>query len=88
MYLLSTLAAGDLISGLGFIVTALGVWVGCRALNTWKKQIPAMRRLEFLDQLSEATAEYIDKINDPIHYYKALRVRIWSHTDQGEGGQL
>lgn len=84
---LSILLAWDWPAIIGAIATVIGaiatvwlVYIARCALNTWKKQSKAQRRLDFMDQLTDAVHELIGLLENPIAVVRVIKIGIESHS--------
>jgi hypothetical protein len=60
-------------------VSAFIAWCAFQALGTWRSQIKANRITKFLDEVNEATFDFVVKVQRPIDAHKHLRLRVWAH---------
>ena len=64
---------------LTLVVSFWIAWCAWQALGTWRSQIKANRITKFLDEVNEATFDFVVRVQRPIDAHKHLRVRVWAH---------
>ena len=66
----------DLSGFITAIATSFTAWVAWQALNTWKKQLFAEKKIEFLDEYTNTVHEYIVEISPAVDYLKYIKMSI------------
>ncbi len=62
----------------------IGTWmaiIATMALGTWKRQIKAKKRIDFIDELTDTIHTFILSMSDPIEYLKYAKIGIDCHAD-------
>jgi len=70
----------DLTGPLTAGATCVTAWVALQALHTWKKQLFAEKKIEFIDELTNTVHEYIVEISPAVDYLKYIKMSIDAHS--------
>jgi hypothetical protein len=79
-YWISFLKSLDLAGPLTAVAGCVTAWVAWQALNTWKKQLFAEKKIEFLDELTNTVHGYISEISPAVDYLKFINISIDAHS--------
>lgn len=78
--LINTLTGAPWLEIIRTIAPVLTAWIAFSALQNWKKQDRAKREAEFLDQIIDATHQYVLEMQRPIALVRLSRMGMAAHS--------